>query len=156
MRGRMPDMKSRKLQIAWSVGLAIACLLLLALWVRSYWRYYTFTGQSASQYFGISAGRGRIIWGGNPRLLPSLARNKFGFQSMAAYDFGKLPGVLGFHYDYEATSRDAQLVVPIWFCVVAAATIAVAPFVRWRFTLGTLLIVMTLVAAALGLIAAFR
>ena len=31
-------MKYRKLRIAWSVGCAIACVLLIALWVRSYWR----------------------------------------------------------------------------------------------------------------------
>src|SRR6476469_3147947 len=28
----------RKLRIAWSVGCAIACVLLIVLWVRSYWR----------------------------------------------------------------------------------------------------------------------
>jgi hypothetical protein len=30
-------MKYRKLRIAWSVGCGIVCLLLIALWVRSYW-----------------------------------------------------------------------------------------------------------------------
>src|SRR4051812_40138543 len=31
-------MKYRKLRIAWSVFCGIACVLLIALWVRSYWR----------------------------------------------------------------------------------------------------------------------
>jgi hypothetical protein len=30
-------MRFRKLRIAWSVACAIACVLLIALWVRSYW-----------------------------------------------------------------------------------------------------------------------
>ena len=30
-------MRFRKLRIAWSVGCAIACVLLIVLWVRSYW-----------------------------------------------------------------------------------------------------------------------
>ena len=30
-------MRFRKLRIAWSVGWGVACLLLIALWVRSYW-----------------------------------------------------------------------------------------------------------------------
>jgi hypothetical protein len=31
-------MKYRKLRIAWSVGWGLACVLLIVLWVRSYWR----------------------------------------------------------------------------------------------------------------------
>src|SRR6478609_241719 len=30
-------MRFRKLRIAWSVGCGIACVLLIVLWVRSYW-----------------------------------------------------------------------------------------------------------------------
>ena len=30
-------MRFRKLRIAWSVGWGIACVLLIVLWVRSYW-----------------------------------------------------------------------------------------------------------------------
>jgi len=30
-------MRFRKLRIAWSVGCGLACVLLIALWVRSYW-----------------------------------------------------------------------------------------------------------------------
>jgi hypothetical protein len=31
-------LRYRKLRIVWSVGWGIACVLLIALWVRSYWR----------------------------------------------------------------------------------------------------------------------
>ena len=44
-----------------------------------------------------------------------------------------------------------QVVVPHWFLVVSTATLATVPWVR-RFNLRTLLIVMTLVAAVLGLV----
>ena len=46
-------MRFRKLRIGWSAGCVLACVVLIALWVRSYWRYDTFTGQSASQYFQL-------------------------------------------------------------------------------------------------------
>jgi hypothetical protein len=32
-----PGRRFRKLRIAWSVGWGVVCLLLIALWVRSYW-----------------------------------------------------------------------------------------------------------------------
>src|SRR3954451_11071314 len=34
-------MKFRKLRIAWSAACGIACVLLIVLWVRSYWCCYT-------------------------------------------------------------------------------------------------------------------
>jgi hypothetical protein len=39
-------MKYRKLRIAWSVGWGVLCLLLVALWVRSYWWRDTYSGPS--------------------------------------------------------------------------------------------------------------
>jgi hypothetical protein len=40
--------------------------------------------------------------------------------------------------------------VPHWFPFVITATVAAAPWIRWRFSLRTLLIAMTLVAVVLG------
>jgi hypothetical protein len=42
--------------------------------------------------------------------------------------------------------------VPDWFLVLVSATFAVAPWLRWRFSLRTLLFATTLAALALGLI----
>jgi len=45
--------------------------------------------------------------------------------------------------------------MPDWFTVLAVAGLAGVPWIRWskRFTLRTLLIATTVIAAALGLIA---
>src|SRR3954470_16105716 len=38
-----PPLRFRKLRIAWSVFWGLACVLLVVLWVRSYWRFDTVT-----------------------------------------------------------------------------------------------------------------
>jgi hypothetical protein len=43
-------------------------------------------------------------------------------------------------------------VVPDWFSVLVTATLVAAPWLRWRFSLRTLLIATTLVTVVLGLI----
>src|SRR3954453_9683000 len=40
-RSLRPAMKFRKLRIAWSVFWGVAAVLLVVLWVRSYWQKYT-------------------------------------------------------------------------------------------------------------------
>ena len=47
-----------------------------------------------------------------------------------------------------------ELIIPYWLPCLAAATIALLPWLKWskRFSLRTLLIATTLVAVALGLI----
>jgi hypothetical protein len=48
-------MRFRKLRIAWSAMCGIACVLLIALWVRSYWwQDLYFSGVSPSRHFGGS------------------------------------------------------------------------------------------------------
>jgi hypothetical protein len=44
------------------------------------------------------------------------------------------------------------LMFPHWFLVLLSAAFATAPWIRWRFSLRTLLIATTLVAVVLGLI----
>jgi hypothetical protein len=44
------------------------------------------------------------------------------------------------------------VIVPYWAMIVAVATVAPAPWFRWRFGMRTLLIATTLVAVVLGLI----
>jgi hypothetical protein len=144
-------MRYRKLRIAWSVACGIACVLLIALWVRSH------------------AIRDSAFW----------PRNKFGmemnsmkghvvlfvvFQPFADEQTKILHekitpndelrvkcGILGFAYDSEPDRFSIH--VPFWFLALALTAVAAAPWIRWsrRFTLRTLLIATTLVAVALGL-----
>ena len=50
------------------------------------------------------------------------------------------------------TNRCDSLSIPHWFAVALAATFAATPWLRWRFSLRTLLIAITLVALVLGLV----
>jgi hypothetical protein len=62
------------------------------------------------------------------------------------------------HFDFEWGSYH-QFSIPHWYFIVAAVVLALLPhvtFLRVRFSLRTLLIATTLVAAALGLIAWLR
>jgi hypothetical protein len=57
---------------------------------------------------------------------------------------------------YWLSSTDYGVLVPHWFLLVLAGTFAALPWLRWRFTLRTLLIATTLVAVVLGLAVWFR
>jgi hypothetical protein len=51
------------------------------------------------------------------------------------------------------SSGATGIVVPYWFVLVIVSGLAYLPWLRWRFSLRTLLIAITLVAILLGLIA---
>src|SRR5215210_8005282 len=56
-------MTFRKLRIAWSAAWGLACILLIALWVRSCWRMDSIDSTSATgQYSGLASHHGRITF----------------------------------------------------------------------------------------------
>src|SRR3954465_14849637 len=54
-------MKFRKLRITWSVTCGIACALLIALWVRSYWRKDTLEFKDSRKLVAVESIRGRVV-----------------------------------------------------------------------------------------------
>jgi hypothetical protein len=52
------------------------------------------------------------------------------------------------------TSTSSQFGIPYWLLVLLTARIATVPWLKWRFSLRTLLIAVTLLAVLLGLAAA--
>jgi hypothetical protein len=117
-------MRFRKLRIAWSVGCAIACVLLIALWVRSYsapdvWHTFARFPNSPTYYYNSFQGRLRI---GTPKT-------------------------------WEAGAISISHWIYI-LCFAALAVLPWIRQLRWRFSLRTLLIATTLVAVVLGLIVA--
>lgn len=46
--------------------------------------------------------------------------------------------------------------VPHWLLLLLAATISAMPWIKWRFSLRTLLIATTLVAVGLGIVVMLR
>ena len=143
-------MKYRKLRIAFSAACGILCLLLVVLWVRSWERQSSsvnWYGDAwkrqvpGERYYKIFSNRGAI------RLSTSSTVGNWSVQVLE-----EERAVLGFGVLKGQTSLYSQM--PHWFLVSLTAFAGIAPWIRWskRFSLRTLLIGMTIIAALLGAI----
>jgi hypothetical protein len=142
-------MKYRKLRIAWSVAWGVACLLMIALWVRSYqWVDLVYVGDSHTT----------ISWRGNfyfhnVRLMYPAGRQEF------SHEYGAIVLASIWNGDQAVFIwRDPRAIeelnphVAFWSLILLCVILGVACWMPWRFSLRTLLIVMTLVAVGLGVI----
>src|SRR5262245_20059826 len=143
-------MSFRKLRIAWLVGWGIAAVLLIALWVRSYWRMDGLT-------LAASAKRGLLLSSQFGGLLIQY-QDYTGTQTTLANGFRSLPvqhnkgGGAVVSFSRLAIVRRANIVaLPYWLLLLIALTSGAAPWFRWRYGLRALLIFTALVALVLGL-----
>jgi hypothetical protein len=147
-------MKYRKLRIAWSAAFGLLALLLIVLCVRSYDRLDILEKRTRSLAVQICSVKGRIaIARLDPRTSYVIRRPYLSFAAGDAADWRKA-GVLGFaYYDDGAVTA---LIAPHWLPALLSVAIAVIPWTSrtWRFSLRTLLIGMTVVALAVGLLVA--
>jgi hypothetical protein len=144
-------MRFRKLRIAWSVFWGLACVLLIVLWVRSYYRYDMLS---------------RLT----PRFLQTTIYSRDGTVAFSQMDLRQIsqnqPHGWSLSSDGAFTSnrkgwyfwahvRGAwELGIPHWLIVSMIALSASVPWLPWwssRFSVRTLLIARTLVAVVLGL-----
>jgi hypothetical protein len=147
----------RRLQITFSVTCGVICLLLIVLWVRSYWRCDIAMGQSSTSirsYFVLGSVRGFLAIGAEPGFSSLRKVTDWDFDSYPPDYHERLPEptYLGFHFARYASH--SVLFVPYWFPVVMTVSWAVIPWVPWsrRFSIRTLLIATTLLALMLGAI----
>jgi len=154
---RMVSMKYRKLRIAWSVGWGLFCMLLVVLWVRSYWwRDYAHCPLHGDSKFFVKSVSGRL--------------------SVAARNLDVDPFGLSLPPDWriESTSREhiplyltyppqfaagwdaygASVTFPHWLAVFVSGGFAAVAWLHlpMQFSLRTLLIVTTLLAMGLGVV----
>jgi hypothetical protein len=134
-------MKYGKLRIAWSVVWGVVALLLCALWERSYSHLDRIGfGQKA-----LTSMNGQLVTGVvfNLNSDAMKAGHTVSTYLVGAISFWTAPiGVL------DPVGRGARY--PYWPWPVAAFVFTCVPWLRWRFNLRSLLIVMTLVAVGLG------
>jgi hypothetical protein len=128
-------MKFRKLRIAWSVLCGFACLLLIALWARSYW----WADIVAHKNLGIMSNRGMFYFGQDDS-----AATAGWFISSEPSE----PNDIGWNSD---PPGQFFVCAPHWLLALTSVAIGAASWIR-RFSLRTLLIATTLVAVMLGLI----
>ena len=143
-------MRFRKLQIAWSVGCGIATVLLVVLWVRSFYVCTVFRQQVTSTLaFSLIAQRGFVgAVAFNP--IDELPRGYYTW-GVSTTTLSRLPKPSWDIRVHKAPDTYAQIMLPVWFVMLAIAGPAVAALrMQWRFGLRTLLIATTLVAVALG------
>jgi hypothetical protein len=159
-------MRFRKLRIAWSVAWGSASVLLIMLWVRSYWRYDMLA--FPSQSIGLGSIQGELVYSSTN--FPSNSWPKFirvGPQSQQwTVHSESITGNTGFPLmkDGQPVTRTIgfgwfssvhwlYVFVPHWFLVLVTTAAAFTPWIlrKNRFSLRTLLIATTLVAVVLGL-----
>lgn len=142
-------MRFRRLRIAFSATCAIACVLLIVLWVRSnqyidsLWVPLLGSSQLTIRSYGgavwLRIEQSNLSWLEEWRVLSK--------------SFNDLSLLTGFEVlPPRATFRvqSGGPVVPYWFLVPTSAGLAATPWLRWRFSLRTLLIGMTVVAVLLA------
>ena len=143
-------MRYRKLRIAWSVFWGVAAVLIIVLWVRSYWCWDAVTYFNGSSTFGFESQWGRML----PYSQSFPSQNT---QWMLLSDgIAKAPPQ-GTHPPFRLVMYPGyfSLCLPYWVLTTGATLLAGLPWahrLRWRFSLRSLLIATTLVAAVLGLI----
>jgi hypothetical protein len=150
-------MRFRKLRIAFSITCGLACVLLIALWVRSYrvFDQWSYNFSSQRTLTTVSVQGQSVLWLTPYRAIGGIQ------QSFGLYH---LPIPVGSNAKaYPAswsgigiggTSETLSIRSPHYLLVLTAAILAGLPWLRWsrRFSLRTLLIAMTLVAVVLGLV----
>jgi hypothetical protein len=145
-------MRFRKLRIAWAVGWGIACVLLIVLWVRSFWTRDRLAGQlTHARAFHVDSfvGRVAISWRVRPQDLPPVP-TEFSTHDDPEGFWNPNENILGFHIEGDPGTTVVSM--PFWFLVFLTSSLCYISWLLWQFSRRTLLIGMTLVAVVLGLI----
>ena len=158
-------MRLRKLRIAWSVGCGIACVLLIALWVRSCWKSDNVNYKHIHTYVSLTSFRGSVgaLWYETKSDDSTFEYENWVIEPDSTVDYNDgtghpLPSYLGFKSSWLSAPiplDSTTLVLPYWFPTLVCALASLAPWRRqlnWRFSLRTLLIATTLVALVLGFV----
>jgi hypothetical protein len=139
------------LRIAVTALCLTACVLLIALWVRSYWWRDSIAVSSERTVCSI---RGFIGIVRNADFARKHSRWQLASMRLGPRDQGPAPWV--FYYKSYAYAKRSELIVPIWMVIVVVIGFAATAWLPWRFSLRTLLIAMALVAGLLGIVVAAR
>jgi hypothetical protein len=137
----------RYLRIVFSATCAIACVLLVALWIRSFWR---------GDVFQFGDGQALASNSGSLQTIDMNLGQPLSSQTLITFAQpmnleAPQHSLLG--CGYSPADKGTKLVIPYWFPTLLLATMAAFPWIQWdrRFSLRTLLIVTTLVAVVLVL-----
>jgi hypothetical protein len=142
-----------------------ACVLLIALWVRSYWwSDSAVVAPPDGKWYGLSSLQGRLsafVWGKENWNLDQLLSG-WTLESDTVEEFFARDKGMGMARDYfgfwfNRLEGGGHIIVPHLLPIFLAGALSVSPWIRWsnRFTLRTLLIATAIVAVWLGLLVVF-
>ena len=145
----------RYLQIAFSGTCAIACVLLVALCVRSYWRLDVFIRNSNSQSTIVRTDTGLITISVSKSYVRSAA---FGGDGWTHIVDNASWGMNYWQFDWIWNAEIRLIRIPIWVLSTAFAALGFVPSIRWsnRFSIRALLIGTALIAAVLAMVVSFN
>jgi hypothetical protein len=144
----------RYMRIAFSATCVIACVLLIALWVRSYFVEDVLALNVSGQHWQIGTSRGGL--GMHASMRTKILQPRWGYAFASLSPYVGSDSNWAFKHWTDMSGSYVTVGFPDLFVLVIAATLATIPWIRWssRFSLRTLLIATTLVAVVLGLIVA--
>jgi hypothetical protein len=129
----------------------IVCLAIIALWVRSYWIVDNLLVVNDNCYLYEFASAKGEIWFSVAAPIDNfdLNRSRWEYEGTNIRDtsWPSASNLLGFRLFFGA---DDYTMLPHWFVAAVVTTIGAAPWLRWRFSLRTMLIVVAVIAAMLG------
>jgi hypothetical protein len=152
-------MKYRKLRIAWSVSCGLAAALLIVLWVRSYRWHDNCSGHVGVPFLVIQSSRGELGIGlmkspSDSYPLWSITSEQADGKRLWSHMEDQPPlSLVGMRYQHFAPIM-TLFAVRYWLPVLLTAMLVCVPWIdrATRFSLRTLLIATTAVAAVLGMI----
>jgi hypothetical protein len=147
----------RGLRIAWSVVWGIVCVLLIVLWVRSYYVADSVYGHIPWTNFvagGSELGKVYLLFNAEPRRAWGVVNtpliNEAYVETYRNDPILRRPNRFGLGVSYPPPYT--VLHAPLWLLALLSATLAATPWLPWRFSLRTLLIATTLIAVVLGVV----
>jgi hypothetical protein len=152
----------RYLRIAVTALSLTACVLLIVLWVRSYWQFEQIIHRtSATDFVAVTATRGQIAVGGSndPTLSIVFKRNwmhrGFPLKGPARPSAFPVFPVSTINSSFVVGSRASlsyELMFPYWVLALTLIVLGAIPWLTWRFSLTTLLVTTAMVAVGLGVL----
>lgn len=141
-----------------SVVFGFICLLSVVFWIRSYtWRDRLVVPLSETRYCRIDSDRGKFQFASYG---PNMGEMTFSVTALSHRDISEAwnrfmnvpePGP-GEQWRWERTTTGRFFIhAPHWFVVGIALVFTAMPWLRWRYSLRTILVAITLLATTLGL-----
>ena len=124
-----------------------ACIFLIVFWVRSFRITDSFIRVRNGHYHQLASARGEFIDDTPPDCTSSTNR-PWKYAPRYLSDDWRVPAnILGFRFG----GTPNVSMVPYWFVLFLTAGLGIVPWMRWKFSLRTMLITVTATATLLGL-----